>query len=236
MLTHYTKSAEAVANILRYGFAWFPNVRRLTNLLIPDRDFSKREPQEFGMVSFTEIEPPCAAAHRRQFGPFGIVVSKKWANEKEAQRVIYVDDRGPLTETFCSLFAEGYADLTRRINHPDDDAWLMAYENKNIAGALSGSVFWSNLLQLWEYLEPASSAAQREWRIVNPVPHYSLSKDKTKAIAQVSPPQGWANAMNVLPIPQSEVVALVCVGNARTNLRANLPPNFRDIEIIEQDL
>ena len=32
MLTHYTRSPEAVANILTHGFAWIPNRRKLTKL------------------------------------------------------------------------------------------------------------------------------------------------------------------------------------------------------------
>jgi hypothetical protein len=209
VLTHYTKTPDAVANILKHGFAWFPNRRHLTELLIPDRDFSKREPQQFGMISFTELEPASADPHRRQFGTFGIEVSERWTAENGVQRVIYVDERGPLTDALRVLFGIGYADVTRRIEqHPNDAGWLMAYENKHAAGAVAGSSLWAHLLQLWEYLEPAFSAPQREWRIVTPYPFYSLSEDKAKAIAQVSPPQNWAKFTNVLSIPRQDVLAL----------------------------
>lgn len=233
VLTHYTRTPEAVANILRHGFAWIPNRRRLTELLIPERDFSKREPQQFGMISFTDLEPADADPHCELFGTFGIVVSERWAAENGAQRVIYVDEQGPLTDALRVLFAIGYADVTRRIKHPDDTAWLMAYENKHAAGAITGSRLWAHLLQLWEYLEPASSAHQREWRIVNPQPLYSLSEDKAKAIADVSPPQNWAKSINVLPIARPDVVALVCQGVELVRFRALLPDAYRDLRIIQ---
>lgn len=233
MLTHYTRTAEAVGNILTHGFAWMPNRRRLTELLIPQRHFVEREPQQYGMISFTGLDPANADAHREQFGTFGIVVSEKWAAEKGAQRVIYVEDQGPVTEALRVLFAIGYDDVARRIKYPDDGGWLMAYENKHAASAIAGSTLWAHLLQLWEYLEPASSSHQREWRIVNSQPFYSLSENKAEAIAQVSPPQNWAKFMNVLPIPRSEVVALVCQAGDLAHLQATLPEAYRDVSIIQ---
>ncbi|MFZ3084616.1 hypothetical protein [Rhodoferax ferrireducens] len=233
MLTHYTRNATAVGSILTHGFAWLPNRRKLAHVLIPGHDFSRREPQQFGMISFTEIEPPHAEVHCDTFGHYGIVVSEAWAAPKKAQRVIYVEETGPVTETLKLLFAIGYADVTSKIEYPDDGGWQMAYENKAAASAIAGSTMWAHLLQLWEYLEPAASAAQREWRIVNTEPFYSLSENKAEAIAQVSPPQNWAKFTNVVPIPRSEVIALVCRSRDKQSLRANIPPAYQDVTIIE---
>lgn len=236
MLTHYTSTTEAVANILTHGFAWFPNRRRLTHLLMPQHNFSKREPQQFGMISFTENEPPNAKTHYKEFGFFGIVVSDKWANEKSAQRVIYVDEGGPATEAWRKLFAIGYEDVHNRIKYPEDGGWLMAYENKVAASAIAGSALWASSLQIWEYMEPASVAWQREWRIVNPVPLYSLNEKKAEAIQQVSPPQNWAKFTNVVPIPRSEVEALTCPTNLVPKLMSILPENYKSIKILESDI
>lgn len=233
MLTHYTRTAEAVANILTHGFAWFPNRRRLTHLLIPWHNFSKREPQQFGMISFTENEPPHAKTHCNEFGFFGIVVSDKWANEINAQRVIYVDVDGPATDAWRNLFEIGYRDVQCRIKYPDDEGWLMSYENKAAASSIAGSALWASLLQIWEYMEPASVAWQREWRIVNPVPLYSLNEKMAEAIQQVSPPQNWAKITNVVPIPRSEVEALTCPANLVTELMSALPENYKRINILE---
>lgn len=235
MLTHYTRTTEAVANILTHGFAWFPNRRRLTHLLMPGHDFSAREPQQFGMISFTEIEPCHAKAHCEQFGTVGIVVSDKWANEKRAQRVLYVEEQGPTTEAWCSVFAIGYQDVRRRIEYPDDGAWLMAYENKVAAAAIAGSALWANLLQIWEYMEPASVAQQREWRIVNPEAFYSLSESKPEAIRNVSPPQNWGKFTNVVTIPRCEVEALVCAASQLSELKSALPESYRDVSILQTD-
>jgi len=220
---------------LTHGFAWIPNRRKLAKLLIPQHDFSRREPQQFGMISFTELEPPQTRAHRERFGAFGIVITERWALERGAQRVIYLDEEGPITVALRVLFEIGYSDVTRRIEYPDDAGWVMAYENKNAASAIAGSSLWAHLLQLWEYLEPASSAAQREWRIVNPDPLYSLSENKSEAIAHVSPPQNWAKLTNVLPIQRSEVVALICRTTDTERLQSQLPRGYESIGIIATD-
>jgi hypothetical protein len=161
------------------------------------------------------------------------VVSERWAVQNRAQRVIYVENQGPVTDSLRELFAVGFADVTHRIKYPDDAGWLMAYENKHVASAVAGSTLWACLLQLWEFLEPASSAQQREWRIVNPLPLYSLSEDRTEAIAQVSPPLGWAQHTNVLPVPRSAVTALVCQPSDLVHLRDTLPENYREIAVIQ---
>src|SRR5450755_1791338 len=77
-LTHYTRTLEAVVGILNNGFAWVPNRRNLMSALVAGHDFSKREPQEFGMISFTDWSPPAPPRHRKEFGDFGIVVSREW--------------------------------------------------------------------------------------------------------------------------------------------------------------
>lgn len=236
MLTHYTKSPEAVANILVTGFAWIPNRRKLAELLIPQHDFSKMEPQQFGMVSFTELRPAEATNHRHEFGTFGIVVSDSWASHNNAQRVVYVDDRGPFTDALRDLFAVGYQDLSERIRFPLDGFWRMAYHNKNVAAGVAGATLWARLLQLWEFLEPASSSQHREWRIVNPHPFYGLSHNKQEAIARVSPPQGWAKYTNVLPVTRQDVEALVCRSSDCDALGDALPEAYRDLKFVQVEI
>jgi hypothetical protein len=109
----------------------------------------------------------------------------------------------------------------------------MAYENKRVASAIAGSRLWANLLQLWEYMEPERNSQQREYRIVNPDPFYSLSTDKAEAIRSVSPPQGWAKHTNVLAVSPADIVRLVCPIGERRHLRAMLPEEFKDVKISE---
>lgn len=233
MLTHYTSTSYALVNILTHGFAWFPNRRHLTRLLIPEHDFTKREPQQFGMISFTEMQPEEAEAHREQFGSYGIIVSGAWSGRNAALPVIYVNEFGPLTEALKAIFDIGYKDVTARIRYPGDEGWLMAYENKFAAGAIAGSRLWANLLQLWEYMEPEGNSNQREYRIVNPDPFYSLSTDKAEVIKSVSPPEGWGKHTRVLAIQRADVVALVCPAGERRKLRAILPSEYVDVQIRE---
>lgn len=233
MLTHYTNSIEALLGILTNGFAFAPNRRNLMPLLVPEHDFSRREPQQFGMISFTELEPDHAGTLSQSFGPFGVVVSEEWARAHRAERVIYVEDDGPALDAWRSLFAIGYQDVTARIEHPDDAAWLMSFENKAMAGAVAGSALWAALLQLYEYMESAGNSAQREWRIVHPHPYYSLSDSKDEVIRQVSPPQGWAQSLNVVRVSRGDMEALVCPRSKYGSLQRALPDRFADVAVLQ---
>ena len=232
MLTHYTRSTTAVANILTHGFAWIPNRRRLTDLLIPQHDYSEREPQQFGMISFTELAPNQSERHCETFGHFGLTVTEDWAKRHHAQRVIYLDEDGPVTAALCAVFDIGYIDLTQRIQYPDDKGWLMAYENKVMASSIAGATLWANILQLWEYLEPSSCSDQREWRVVNEQPLYSLSQDRAEAIRQVSPPKNWAKHMSVIRIDPSDLTSLACRHADRQILLECLPSEFKHLPLV----
>jgi len=227
MLTHYTDCIESVVGILANGFAWVPNRRNLMPRLVPEHDFSKREPQEFGMISFTELEPKDTGNHALDFGRFGIVVSETWAHANHAQRVIYVENSGPSFEAWRSVFDVGYQDLTSRIKFPDDGAWLMSFENKTMARAVAGAQLWSSLLQLYEYMESAIYSGEREWRIVHPHPYYSLAGSVDKVIQQVSPPQGWAQESNVLTVSPQDVLTFICPQSECGLLRERLPLEYR---------
>ena len=190
MLTHYTDSIEALGGILANGFAWVPNRRDLMPLLVPEHDFSRREPQQFGMISFTELEPEHANTHTEVFGPFGVLVSEEWARANRAERVIYVQNEGPAYEAWRSLFTVGFRDVKSRIKYPDDAGWLMSFENKAVAGAVAGSTIWAALLQLYEYMETADFSCECEWRIVN-LEHVSIVPWTTVPAASSTPRWSW---------------------------------------------
>lgn len=152
MLTHYTQTLSAIGGILTHGFAWVPNRRKLANLLLPKRDWDRREPQQFGMISFTDLSPQAAAGHRAKYGQFGIVVAEAWGKAQGAQRVVYVPDSGPLTRALQNIYDIGFHDLETRIEYPDDAAWQMSYENKAMASAVAGASLWTQLLSLWSTL------------------------------------------------------------------------------------
>ena len=229
MLTHYTK-LEVVSKILANGFAWIPNSRNLISILVPNHDFSEREPQHFGMISFTENQPTDSQRHRKQFGDFGICVSDAWAHRNNVTRVIYVAEEGATLEAWKSLFAAGYREVRARVANPEDTGLLMAYHNKAIAG-ICGATVWASLLQLYEYMEPEENSYQREWRMVNSLPDYSLDKPKHELIRQVSPPQGWATVMNLVQISSADIDGFVCPSGQRNALVNVLPPSCRGIPI-----
>lgn len=230
-LTHYT-SEKGLVGILENGFAWVPNRRRLADVLLPQHDYSRREPQQFGMISFTELRPREASAHQTRFGRYGIVVTREWARKHGAQRVMYISGHGAVTDALRNIFAVGYDDLVTRIRFPDDRMWQMAFENKNVAGAAAGATLWANVLTLWEYLEPEESCEQREWRIVNPLPDYSLQGPTSDIIAAVSPPAGWATITRVIKLAPADVEALVCPIATIGKLRAKLPRNYEHSRLV----
>lgn len=234
MLTHYTNEIKNLVNILNYGFAWGNSRRNLDVVLPPFHDYNIREPQQFGIVSFTELRPEEVKEHRNKFGKYGIVVSDSWAVQQNAQRVIYVEQEGLVTGALRSIFKIGYDDCKSRIEYPDDTAWTMAYENKAVAGAVVGASLWANLLQLYEYMENAVSAAEREWRIVNPDPYYNLAGNRTEEIVDnVSPPQGWGIYTNVLKFEPKDVREIICPKSDIEKLRKKLPEEYSKIDITE---
>jgi hypothetical protein len=224
-LTHYTKSVEAVVNILSNGFAWVNNKRNLIHKLAPAHDFSEREPQQFGMISFTDREPPAPTKHRREFGEFGVVVSCEWARSKMAQPVLYVPEEGPVVITLRWLFKNGYEQLKSAIKYPDDAAAQMAFTNKAMA-RVQGGLLWSNLLTLYEYMEPADNAYQSEWRIVHSDPLYGYPSSIQEIIQRVSPPRNWAKHLNVLRAPDDAVIGFVCPRRHQESFARALPSSF----------
>jgi hypothetical protein len=248
-LTHYTRTLQGVVGILKNGFAWMKNRRDLMPQLVPGRDFSKREPQEFGMISFTDWTPPAPARHREAFGDFGIVVSRDWARSKKplrgfhpenvtpelrAQRVIYVED-GPFMDALQKLYTTVFEGLS--IDREGDSfAWLSATSpaiNKAMAG-VEGMTLWANLLTLYEYLEKGEHAYQSEWRIVHAIPVFGYPPTKEATIAAVSPPKGWAAVTDLksLKPPDEAILSFVCTPQEEGALRGALPRQFSSRPIV----
>ena len=214
-------------NILSNGFAWVNNERKLIRKLVPAHDFSDREPQQFGMISFTDWDPPAPAKHLQKFGQFGIVVSHEWARLNMADRVLYVPDEGPgpVASALRWLFMTGYEQLKAEIQDLDDAAAQMAFTNKAMAG-VQGGLLWSNLLTLYEYMEPVDHAYQSEWRIVHPHPLYGYPSSKQETIRRVSPPRNWAKHLNVLRAPDDAVIGFVCPRQHEQSFARALPSSF----------
>lgn len=229
-LVHYTKSLENVVSILKKGFLLIPNKRGLIRTLVPDGPFADTEPQEFGMVSFAEIEPGKATEHRAAFGDFGVAVTWEWAARHYAQRVIYLKQEGPVFEAFRSLFGMAKANLDRKIRFPENGMLTRAYTNRAMAG-VQGAAFWANLLTLYEYMEPAENSSQMEWRIVQKHPFTFSERDKPSNIAQaLADAEKWG--ITRLKVTVEDVPFLICPTRHAKALRNALPKGFEQIDIL----
>lgn len=226
-LTHYTGSIDTVVKILTNGLAWVPNRRELIARLIPFHDFSDREPQQFGMISFTELSPEASAPVRRDFGNYGIMVSSEWAALQKAQKVLYVDYEGPVFENLSSLFQYAYGDLICSSQLRVGEVSLMAFTNRLMADETSAFLY-GKLLRLYEYMELSVHSHQQEWRIANPEPLYGFKKTKPEIIENVSPPKGWAKIINLLRIEADNVVGFVCPVCEKQLLMDALPNPYKD--------
>jgi len=234
ILTHYTRTIEAVAGILTNGFAWAPLPRNLIRALVPNHDWGNTEPQQYGMISFTDHQPPAPRNHRHDFGNFGIQVQPSWAEKNGAARVTYLETRGAHFEEMKDLFARGYMEVSRAIRYPDDGMWRMAYVYKS-AASFFGAPLWARALSIYEYLEPAEHAHQREWRLVHPTGVGNLSRDTSQRIKNVSPPKGWGKYLHVLPVLPDDILGFVCPRPLCDRLREQLPQEFRQKKVAAYD-
>jgi hypothetical protein len=227
-LVHYTASAQVIDSILRYGFLLVPNKRHLINALLGEELFSEREPQEFGMVSFTQLPLEQTAAHKEKFGPFGIVVSWEWALSNDAQRVIYLDESGPVAQTFAWLFRLAKQELDRATN---GDPGEMMLTNKALAFT-AASTMYARLLTLYEYMEPERNSAQVEWRVANKVPQYHHGTPRAELVDELlRTAKLWKNFGSVRVEP-NDICALICPRAKKKELTKLIPVEFGDVPVL----
>jgi len=229
-LYHYTNSINALVNILNHGFAWMRNDRVVIESLLPNADFSKREPESFGQVCFSENSYLNERDKTKFFGSFGLQVSEAWVRKHQAQPVIYIYDEGPVHSSFRFLFTQLHSKAMAEEKYPDDAARQMWETSRAMAGVV-GQPLYAHLLGLYRFMEPASNFSEREWRIVNPEPDYSISNETDKAINNVSPPEGWAKILNVVPVQPGDIVSLHCKQSDKDELESSLPNEFKATKI-----
>jgi hypothetical protein len=212
-----------VRGILTNGFAFVPNRRELIARFVPEHDFGTKEPQQFGMVSFTQHDLDDAGPVRDAFGTYGIIVTMAWARSHQAQAVLYVPEEGPIFEAFTSLFTSAYRSTKERIPYPNDAFWAIAYTNR---WSGLGAPEYAALLGLYEFMEPSRHSYQSEWRIAQKVPLSGYPETTAEVIANVSPPQGWAKLLNVITVRPTDVAGFVCPEPEVATLQRVLPEAF----------
>jgi hypothetical protein len=223
-LVHYTRDAATVSSILENGFLLVPNGRGLIQKLLNTTEFSAREPQQFGMVSFTELQTAEASRHREQFGEFGIAVTWEWALRHNAQRVIYLGD-GSVMSAFAWLFQFARQELLRKSPEP-----VVEFTMSNRAVAGMYSQLYGHLLTLYEFMEPERNSSQVEWRIVNSLPAYMDLTDRTALIRKLIE-QARAWKLGTVSISPKDVTMLIAPSKQIKGLRSTIPAEFRHIPI-----
>jgi len=224
-LVHYTKSPEVVASILENGFLLVPNRRELIERFLGSEDFKGREPQEFGMVSFTELQKERARHHREIFGDFGVVVTWEWAVHHRAQRVLYVGD-GPVFRAFKWLFEFGKQEILR---HDPEASKGMSLTNRAVA--MMYNQMYGHLLTIYEYMQPERDSSQVEWRIANPIPHYhNRYSDRDLMMRELV--RLAKSKMCTLQVEPGHVEMLLCPAGDARRLKAAIPAAFRGVPII----
>ncbi len=223
-LIHYTRDAATVGSILRNGFLLIPSRRELLAALVENRADWDKEPQEWGMVSFTELPIADSTSHRQVFGDFGVAVSWDWALKHGVDRVIYIRQDGALFETWRFLFTSAYRDVKRREEEGPLSWGGMSSHNRAMAQTI-GAAGWATMLRFFEYMQPDRDSAQVEWRIVNKLPFTFSSRDKQSRIQEALQLAGTWQTAN-LRVQPADIRYLVCPAGAEPELRAHLPADF----------
>lgn len=223
-LVHYTRDPTTVSSILDNGFLLVPNGRGLIQKLLNTKQFAKREPQQFGMVSFTELQTAEAFHHRESFGDYGIAVSWEWALRQNAQRVIYLGD-GTVMNAFAWLFQLAKQELQRKSPEP-----VAEFTLANRAAAGLYSQMYAHLLTLYEFMEPERNSSQVEWRIVNSLPHYMDLTDRAAMIEKLVR-QAVTWKIGTIRVDPEDVTMLIAPRSKIRDLRSVIPSAFRGIPI-----
>lgn len=225
-LTHWAPSIDVVASIVSSGFMRRHNTRGVVNTIFPDEAlFKGREPQPFGMVSFTDVPVERAWRHRLRFGQYGIVVSRKFIERNDLRRVQYVGNRVAGVDQLRQHFGGALADAKRllQLTYPDDAMRKEGFYNKAAAGAVLGSLPWAYALEQFEYMEDVRHKWQSEWRIVQDVPFYNddWSISNLKDIDEK-----W-KFISVRICSPDDVECFVCPRSECDDLEGALPAQFR---------
>jgi hypothetical protein len=175
VLTHYTSSADAVASILRLGFFFSFRPTGTFELLYRAAGVDALEPDDKGMVCFTELSVQDAAEHRSNFGSFGIALSKYWLVGQGARQVVYIKED--------SLYFQAFVDRIRdhapreafgyRVNDQEAPMFVKMLRQRSLASKAASSILgmdpvYLELLDDLLWVQVTSDQNQAEWRIRNP--------------------------------------------------------------------
>lgn len=233
-LTHYTKTVDAIVNILQWGFGWSQLPRGVSGLLPADLVLPApwEEPEQFGMVSFTEAKAPASSTHRRDFGGLGIVVRRAWVASLGGRPVEYVEQGSERFEELQRMADSSIREMRSHPTYPELGFGTLGEISAAIASGNLGGQAWARFLRTFAFIGPAKNAWQREWRIAKTVMEGGIPHDRAERLANISPPRGWGQFLHVQKVPAEDVLGFVAPALKAHELRASLSEEFRGRPVV----
>jgi hypothetical protein len=160
ILFHFT-SREDLFGILRNNFSVSYSREKIVAM---------NQSKEFAvpMVSFCDLRLSELKIHMKNYGSYGIGLTKNWANKQGLNPVMYMNKYCPAT----SAFLKSMDDLHKQIREP------------GFKGAMNASISYANIVNLYRYIKNYQGdlkrrdkpvrknfrfADEREWRYVPPI-------------------------------------------------------------------
>lgn len=178
------------------------------------------DPQNFGMVCFTEA-PPAEAKAVRKKGDHFLAMKGAWARANKVRKVRYYNHRN--TQSIRQRAKVGLDEMKAAIRSPDDMGLKIAYRNKGFASFL-GAPTHSAILEEYEYSQTWRDAEQREWRITQSLPMEGLRPRELPSAV------GWGQ-LRYLRFTVNDVAFLGCPAGSEQALRDTLPGPYKDLPI-----
>lgn len=219
-LIHFT-GKSALIGILKTGFALMPCDRRLLDDLFGTNRPFEGDPQNFGMVCFTEA-PLNKSKEIRKKGDYGIAVKMEWALDKGIRKVKYLGRSE--THLLREKYKRAIRQMQNAIRFPDDEGLKLAFKNKEFAAFL-GAPAYAALLDEYEYSQTLRDEKQMEWRITQHHPFYNAEP------GVVPSAEGWGGILFYVKFDLQDVAYLVSPSGKHKELRRDLPRKFRQLEI-----
>lgn len=232
MLSHYTKSIDALLSILSNGLIYFPNYKNVFASLTSPGASTENEPQCRGMISFTDIPFEHSEKHRESYGRFGLLVDRDWAVNNGACKVIYVGNAGSVYENFRELFLTLVPEVETSGN-AHLDLWLnkLASTKPEFANSLGGAAY-SHLLELHQYMQSDEEVAESEWRIIRATRFTWSEGMDINDVKTLCLNAALAGRFPTLKISPECVRGIICPAESKDNLINALPDQWRSVDVL----
>lgn len=209
---HLTKSIEDLVSIIDNGLfirARRRNVWKYFTRNISKENFKEREPQQFGMTCVHEFRFKPSRQCLQNFGHYGVILSPKWIEKNNFQKVIYLRENSRRHKILQKYFDEALIELEQILDIlPKNDAFpLMGYNNHVIA-KYYGAKKWCDFLEFYELLEPAKHRYQSEWRFSRKEPYYHQAK-VPELKEDIKTRDGWLNITDILPFEPDDIEGIL---------------------------